>query len=187
VHVTIRVARDVPNLRTRARYLAIREATYSAAKHEGFRIVHLSIQHDHIHLIIEASDRGALATGMQAFQISAARRLNAADSRRGKVFVDRYHAHVLCTPREVRHALAYVLNNWRKHGEDRGRAWKIDPFSSAISFTQWHELRDSLVAYKPPPGHRCLFVWIPKTWLLRKGWQRHGPISTRDVPGSQRG
>src|SRR5262249_51577855 len=28
---------------------------------------------------------------------------------------DRYHARSLSTPREVRNALVYVLNNWRKH------------------------------------------------------------------------
>jgi REP element-mobilizing transposase RayT len=183
VHVTLRVARDVPNLRTRALYLAIREATFTVAKYERFRIVQLSIQHDHIHLIVEALDRAALASGMQRFQISAAHHINIAISRRGRVFADRYHAHILRTPREVRHALAYVLNNWRKHGEDRGRMWRIDPFSSGVSFTQWHELRDSHVAYKPPPGHRTLFVYFARTWLLRRGWLRHGAISTTERPG----
>jgi hypothetical protein len=35
----------------------------------------------------------------------------------GRVFVDRYHAHALLTPREVRAALVYVLQNWAKHGD----------------------------------------------------------------------
>ena len=37
----------------------------------------------------------------------------------GKVFPDRYHAQIIRTPRQARHALAYVLNNWRKHGENK--------------------------------------------------------------------
>jgi hypothetical protein len=105
-------------------------------------------------------------------------------SRRGKVFPDRYHAHVLRTPREVRHAIAYVLNNWRKHGEDRGSAWRIDPFSSGVSFTQWRELTGAHAAYRPPPGHRTLLVWLPKTWLLRCGWERHGRFATTARPGA---
>lgn len=41
-------------------------------------------------------------------------------------FCDRYHDEVVSTPRQARHALAYVLNNWRKYREDRddqARAW----------------------------------------------------------------
>jgi REP-associated tyrosine transposase len=182
VHVTLRVRRDVPNLRTRARYLAIRAATRAAARRDGFRLVHISIQHDHVHLIVEARDRVTLARGMQSFQISAARQLNCADSRRGKVFADRYHAHVLCSPREVRRALGYVLNNWRKHGEDQHVAWRIDPFSSAISFARWADARG---AFEPPPGHRVLIVSPPSTWLLANGWERHGLVATTEIPGAR--
>src|SRR5262249_56099963 len=94
-------------------YLALREATITVAKLETFRIVHLSIQGTHVHLIVEAESRIKLARGMQSFQISAAKHLNRAYSertgtrRRGQVFVDRYHARILKTPREVRNCIAY--------------------------------------------------------------------------------
>jgi REP element-mobilizing transposase RayT len=183
VHVTIRVVRAVSNLRTRSLYHAIRWATYAAMKRDSFRIVQLSIQRDHIHLLVEAEHRTALARGMQGFQISAARHINAALERRGQVFADRYHAHILRTPREVRHALAYVVNNWRKHGEDRGRTWKIDPFSSAVRFGGWAELAHAAHLYKPPPTYQPLLTWLPKTWLLATGWQRHGLVPTAEIPG----
>ena len=48
-----------------------------------FRIVHISIQSNHIHLLVEANDPEALARGMQAFQISAARKLNKLLGRTG--------------------------------------------------------------------------------------------------------
>src|SRR5665811_955716 len=41
VHVVIRTVSDVRSLRRRLAYQAIREATIAAAKHEGFRIVHV--------------------------------------------------------------------------------------------------------------------------------------------------
>ena len=50
-----------------------------------------------------------------------ARALNRVMSRRGAVFASRFHAHVLRTPREVRHALAYVLGNHAVHAERAGR------------------------------------------------------------------
>src|SRR5262249_365394 len=69
---------------------------------ENFRIVQLSIQRTHVHLIVEADNKQALATGMQGFQVSAVKHLNAAISkdrpgppRRGTVFPDRYHAEII--------------------------------------------------------------------------------------------
>src|SRR5262245_4776950 len=96
VHVVLRVVGAVGNLRRRATYKAVREATLTTARREDFRIVHLSIQRNHLHLLVEADHKGALASGMQGFQISAAKHLNAAISkdrpgprRRGAVFSDR--------------------------------------------------------------------------------------------------
>ena len=51
--------------------------------HEGFRIAHLSVQTNHIHLIVEATTKDVLARGLQGFQISAAKHINAAAGGRG--------------------------------------------------------------------------------------------------------
>jgi REP element-mobilizing transposase RayT len=192
VHVVLRVERDLGNLRRRDMYRAIREATITALKREDFRIVHASIQGNHVHLLVEAESRTALAKGMQGFEISAARHINRAagvrrrEKRRGRVFSDRYHARILNSPRSVRNALAYVLNNWRHHLEDRegvAQHWKVDPFSTGLQFTGWKENEDSLGGFRIPPAYDGLLVWRPKTWLLREGWRRHGPISVYEVPG----
>src|SRR5499425_2302638 len=144
VHVTLRVVGAVGNLRRRRVYHAICEATLTIALREDFRIVHLSIQRTHVHLLVEANDKAALARGMQGFQISAAKHLNAAISkgrpgprRRGGVFPDRYHAEIITSPRQARHTLSYCLNNFRKHQEDLlapMSSWTIDWFSSAVMF-----------------------------------------------------
>jgi REP element-mobilizing transposase RayT len=118
VHVTLRAISAVGYLRRRCVYRAIREATLTTARREGFRIIHLSIQHNHVHLIVEASDKHALATGMKGFQISAAKHINAALSktrpgprRRGTVFPDRYHAEIITCPTQARHSLAYLTTS----------------------------------------------------------------------------
>jgi REP element-mobilizing transposase RayT len=193
VHVTLRIAPDLKCLRTRQLFLAIREATLRIARRrEDFRIIHVSIQRDHLHLLVEAADRMALARGMQGFAGSAAKHVNRAISkhrgtcRRGAVFPDRYHSRILKSPTSVKHALSYVLNNWRHHGQDRDRTWLVDPFSSGVSFPGWRELEGELVMWKPPPSYHALWVWLPTTWLLRSGWPLAGPISARDVPGAPR-
>jgi REP element-mobilizing transposase RayT len=193
LHVVARVEADVRSLRTRHMYKAIREATICAAKYDDFHIVHLSIQSNHLHLIVEAKHKVALAKGMQSFQISAAKHVNRVISklrgsrRQGRVFTDRYHARALNSPRSVRNALNYVLNNWRRHGEDAPRfaaGWQIDPYSTALFFGGWKE-RAERPFWIPPRGYAPLIAWFPRTWLLREGWfQRHGAISLFAVPGS---
>ncbi|MGH9884135.1 MAG: transposase [bacterium] len=197
VHIVLRVVPAVGNLRRRSTYKAVREATLTTARREDFRIVHLSIQRNHLHLLVEADHKGALASGMQGFQISAAKHLNAAISknrsgsrRRGPVFPDRYHAEIITTPTQARHALNYVINNWRKHREDRAemaRNWKIDPFSTAITFPGWAEYGDHPFLWRGPPTYDPLVVYQPRTWLLREGYKRGGPpLSVREVPSTPR-
>lgn len=192
VHVVLRVASGVGNLRRRDAYLAIQRATERVADQDDFRITHLSVQRTHIHMIVEARDEVALSWHLQRFQISAARRINAVTlgdggaPRRGTVFTDRYHATIIQTPTQARNAIAYALGNWRHHGEDRGeiaRTWKFDWFSSAVSFTGWAEYGQPDFPRQGPDSYIPLRVDPPRTWLLSVGWRRGGPpISCTDVP-----
>ena len=196
VHVVLRTVRAVGSLRRRCVWQAIREATLTTALREDFRIVHVSLQRTHVHLIVEADNKAALACGMQGFQISAARHLNAAISkrrpgprRRGTVFPDRYHAEIITSPTQARHTLSYVMNNWRKHEEDRAApmsSWKIDWFSTAAMFPGWSDYGDEAFLWRGPPTYDPLIVYQPKTWLLREGWKKSGPISCREVPSAKR-
>jgi len=195
VHVVLRTVKAVGSLRRGRTYRAIRAATLVAARRGDFRIVHLSIQRTHVHLLVEARNKVALASGMQGFQISAAKHLNAAISkgrpglrRKGTVFPDRYHAVVIDSPRQARHALSYVINNWRKHGEDRGevtRRWEIDWYASGAMFSGWKEQGRTGLAMRYPPELEPMAVGAPRTWLLRKGWKMHGAVSFREVPSSR--
>jgi REP element-mobilizing transposase RayT len=192
VHVTMRVVGSASGLRRKDTYLALREATIVTARREDFRITHMSIQRDHIHLIVEADSKRALSKGVQGFSISAARQINKAitarggDRRTGKVIADRYHARTLTSPRAVRNTIAYVLGNWRHHGEDRAafaQTWKVDPFSSGAVFFDWKELEDSPVLWPLPPTYHPLIVFRPRTWLLQNWHRFHPRISVREVPG----
>lgn len=185
-HVTLRVARGVRWLRGWKTFRAIRRAlAVSIDTHTEFRICHFSLQGDHLHLICEAEHKQALARGVQGFEISAAKQLNRALRRkRGTVFPDRYHVEAIRTVAHVRHTLSYVLNNWRKHHQDReirglfeGR---LDPFSSAIWFAGFRERSQPIsipLDYEPPR------VAAPQSWLLREGYKRATPISVYAIPG----
>jgi REP element-mobilizing transposase RayT len=104
VHVTTRVVREAGYLRGFRLYPAIRRALCAARERLGVRIIHFSIQKDHIHLVVEARDQIALGRAMKGFGVRVARRLNRIAGRKGRVIADRYHARYLRTPTEVRRA-----------------------------------------------------------------------------------
>ena len=192
-HVNLTVVGDITWLRTRDLYAAVRAAIgVTHGSRDNFRIVHHSVQGSHIHLIVEADHKKALAKGMQSFEISLGKRINAVFTRRrgkkrsGQVFADRYHVTSITSVRGTRHALSYVLNNWRHHqrsarGTDGLYEGRLDPFSSAIWFEGWKERTTSEIHvppdYEPPPRIE------PRTWLLKEGWKRAEPISCWEVPG----
>ena len=184
MHVTVRLRRGLPSLRHRAQRRVLLEAFAAGCARAGglgagFRLVHFSIQGNHLHLIVEAVDRLHLSRGMQGLLIRTAKRLNRLWNRRGSVFADRYHDRVLKTPREVRHALSYVLHNARRHAAASGRrtATGLDVYSSGPWFDGWRQSH----AFHNLPAHRPTAP--PHTWLIKKGWRRHGLLGDDEVPG----
>jgi len=145
---------------------------FIAASLGSFRVVHFSVQTDHVHMIIEADSADHLRRGLNRLACRAARALNRAYRRSGAVWAERYHARALTTPREVRNGLVYVLLNFRKHlRAPRG----IDPRSSGAWFDGWAD-------EVPPHGAPCPVV-SARTWLASVGWRRAGGrISARETP-----
>ncbi len=114
VHLTLRRAGGPPSLRGRGVFPHVR-AALEAPSSTVFRVIHYSVQVDHVHLIVEADDREALLRGASGLAIRVAKAVNRALGRKGRVWGDRYHAHELRSPRETRNAICYVLNNHAKH------------------------------------------------------------------------
>jgi len=193
LHVVLRVVAGLGTLRKRDCYQAVRRASFVVLGRPDFRLCHISIQGTHVHLLVEADDKDALTRGMKSFEISAAKGINRAISRRsgvvrkGKVFADRYHREVIDNPRQARNSLSYVLNNWRKHREDRfGRAqtWTVDAYSTAMAFTGWAE---QPAFWRAPPTYERMAVMVPETWLLGASWRSQKPISLFEIPSRPAG
>ena len=122
---------------------------------------------------------------MKAVGTRIALTVNRVFEQRGKVMAGRYHVRHLTSPRQVRNALRYVLQNVRKHVLQRtGQAGpaEIDEASSGRWFTGW-QARDA-----PPDtsmsDQAAREVALPRTWLLDAGWRRHGLIGLSEIPGA---
>lgn len=172
LHITVRLAPGLPNLRRQAEMNVIRAALRAARGRNGLRLIHYSVLGNHLHLLVEAPDRQSVSRGMNGLLVRLAKNLNRLWHRRGKVFPDRYHEERLTTPTQARNALRYVLNNAKKHG--LLGASSLDPCSSAIAFDGWKQ-----PSIPPRPLDTVL---APATWLLRSGWRRQGPLDLREIP-----
>jgi len=185
VHVTLRAA--FRPLRSQHVFptvcLAIGGATRRAPRR--FRVLHFSVQWDHLHLLVEASNARELSAGVRSVAIRIARAVNALVLRRGKFWADRWHGRSLESPREVRNALVYVLANFRKHARERLPAG-IDAFSSALRFDGWKVATNERLPRAGPPFQVAMAKWVavakPEHWLAREGWRRHGLVRMDESP-----
>ena len=173
VHVTLRAG--VRLLRTqRVAHTLLRALRDS--NRDWFRVVHYSLQDNHVHLIVEAEDSSALSSGLRGLLVRIARRVNRVLRRSGRFWADRWHGRDLEGPRQVRNALVYVLQNHKKHGRG-SNDFALDPLSSVASFDGF--------ARPIPRGFRGAgppWTVAASTWLLRTGWRRHGLIHLTEAP-----
>ena len=189
VHVTLRAVRLAPNLRLPVIFEVI-DRELRAASRQGLRVVHFSVQSDHVHLIVEAMDHESLWRGLQRFESRVAMELNRVARRSGKLWRERYHRHDLATPSQVRNAYVYVLMNVRKHDFVNASILDhhlstLDPRSSAPWFTGWHP------EARPPPRELAAStlpspVVAPRSWLAATGWRDCGLIRFDEMPRTRR-
>jgi REP element-mobilizing transposase RayT len=175
VHVTLRARPAIASLRS-ARVFPILRQSLAASHKAAFRVVHFSVQSDHVHIVVEGDAALALVRGVQGLAGRCAKAINRAVGRRGRVWSSRHHAHALRTPIETRRGLVYVLLNFRKHLR---ASPGVDPRSSGPWFGGWRR--------SVPAPREDSPVASPRTWLASVGWHRAGgAIGIDERPGARR-
>ncbi len=110
VHINFKL---FAGLRNKESLRCLRRALTRARSH-GLRVLHYSVQSNHVHLIAEAKDNSVLTRSMRALTISYSKGLG-----RGRLQIERYHLRVLRSVREARNAILYVLFNQQRHSKQR--------------------------------------------------------------------
>ncbi len=184
-HVTLKLRKGMPSLRTKPFMREFRRSLRVACERGEFRVVHYSVQRDHVHLIVEAAGKQALGRGMKSIAARLARAANRVFRRSGPVLHGRYHVRVLRSPLEVRRALAYVLLNARRHWRKRYGVvppLRLDAASSGRWFDGWKRT-PSVSKESTRPGADPPEVARAHTWLLKFGWRKRGLVDPAEVPG----
>jgi putative transposase len=98
--VTLKVREGVASFRTVAVVREVEASFRRGAERGEFRLVHYSLQDDHLHAIVEAKGPEALGRGMKSLAARFARAVNRALRRSGPVLRERYHLR--SSPRRLR-------------------------------------------------------------------------------------
>ena len=128
LHLTVKLIRaDIQNkvILKSLRYAILRART------QGLRVIHYSLEKDHVHLYVESSDNIVLAKGMKSFGVTLVKRINLFFKRKGTCYKSRYHLRTLKSATEVKNVLNYILKNGIKHKRTK---FVVDPYNSALAF-----------------------------------------------------
>lgn len=122
LHVNFKYRTSIRNKES----LKILKRAVMNARSLGLRVIHFSMQSNHLHFILEADNNKILTKGMRSLTITFAKGLN-----KGRIQIERYHLHVLKSVKETKNSIQYVLFNQQKH--EKGTYSKIDRYSSLLN------------------------------------------------------
>jgi len=183
LHITLKLKSGLKNLRVPP-LLEQFKISAEKAKQQGLRLIHFSIQTNHLHLLVECRDNETLSRGMKSLGCKLGKAIRKYCGGSGPVFKGRFHLQVIKNPTQARNSLAYVLLNEAKH--KKFIPYK-DAYSSAGHFHEWRRLlgrnTGPILQYgrqvkRSLPGH----LSAPHSWLAREGWKR----AARDKPAFAR-
>ncbi|MBT3236341.1 MAG: hypothetical protein HN353_10355 [Bdellovibrionales bacterium] len=178
IHINIRVQEKLPNLRRKSSFKLFTKAV-KRARLKGLRVVHFSLQTNHLHLLVEADSNRQLSSGMRSLLITYSIWINRLLKRQGPLFRDRFNMEVITTPRRMKNLLNYIFKNSAKH---RKHAFnQIDLYCSHLILSAQDQFRLFGRKIPPPPiSHqvRALalkrlaeLLFPPQSWLAAVGWQ----------------
>lgn len=135
LHLTVKIEKSKANLKNKNVLAILKKAIFNARR-QGLKVIHYSLEYDHIHLIIEADNNRTLGKGMQAFGVTLAKAINRMRKVKGQVYKHRYHFRQITSSRQLKNVMTYIFNNGVKH---KTSATALSPFNSI-----WAEKKYSL-------------------------------------------
>lgn len=114
LHLTIKIKKIKADIKNKSILSILKRAILNARK-KGLRVLHYSLEYDHVHLLIEAENNTILGKGMQAFGVTLSKAINRVRKLKGGVYKHRYHFRQISSARELKNVMNYIFSNGMKH------------------------------------------------------------------------
>lgn len=128
LHFTIKVRENKADIKNK-RLLKILHHAIKRARLKKLKVLHYSLEYNHVHLLVEARDNQIIHQGMQAFGISFAKAINKIKFLKGRVYKNRYHFRKITSLRDYKNVLLYIFRNGIKHKRTQSL---FDPYNSMV-------------------------------------------------------
>jgi REP element-mobilizing transposase RayT len=135
LHLTIKIEKNKAGLKNKA-VLKAMHTSLKKARLIGLRILHYTLEYDHVHMLVEVDNNEILTMGMQSFGISFSKGINKIKKLKGKVFKTRYHFRKLKTPSELKNVLNYILGNSVKHKNSLSIVTHYNSLAAILDFSK---------------------------------------------------
>lgn len=133
LHLTVKILKDKAGIKNKQTLALLKHAILKARK-KGLRIIHFTLEYDHVHLLVEANDNEVLGRGMMVFGVTMAKGINRLKSIKGTVYKHRYHFRKINSPRELKNVLHYIFNNGIKHKTAKSLDNLYNSFRAEVRF-----------------------------------------------------
>lgn len=126
LHLTVKVRKNKAEIKNKSVLKLLKHAIQNARR-QGLRVIHYSLEYDHVHLLIEAENNFILGRGMQSFGVTMAKGINRLKRLKGSVYKHRYHFRMIFSTRQLKYVMNYIFTNGMKHKRSKTIQ---DPYNS---------------------------------------------------------
>lgn len=133
LHLTIKVQKIKADIKNKMILTMLKKAILNARR-MGLKVIHYSLEYDHVHLLIEADNNVILGKGMQSLGVTLSKAINRTKRIKGRVYKHRYHFRKINSARELKNVMFYIFNNGVKHGASKSLNTIYNSFSAEIKF-----------------------------------------------------
>lgn len=136
LHLTIKVRVNKADIQNKRILKALHHAI-KRARLKGLKVIHYTLEYNHVHLLVESVDNKILHKGMQSFGITISKAINKIKQTKGAVYKNRYHLRIINSAKQLKNVLHYIFSNGIKHKRTNS---KIDLFNSMIAESKIHQI-----------------------------------------------
>jgi len=140
LHLTVKIKKNKAEIKNKS-VLAILKRSILNARKQGLRVIHYSLEYDHVHLLIEADNNLILGKGMQAFGVTFSKAINRLKKLAGEVYKHRYHFRRISSCSELKNVMNYIFNNGLRHKTSKSIVNSYNSIRAEINYKLFYKKR----------------------------------------------